>query len=363
MKKAFSLLLCCLLISGCLPALARESTADSSDMIINRLGITLYWQLKTMNQSTAPALPQPAGEGWDVLDLTAYPLQGSRAFTFSRKEALLGSLLLVNQWHSRPVDFDDEEMVAIYAHAMDSGVKSFWDNSTCKLNPDAIDAMISLLRDAGELGYDSYVIQKGYSFRTWEEQYQLFNAEFERQRKSRPNLSEDQLVARARKNVSFPGTSEYNSGLSFRLYLYSNKSTEAKKYYTKTPFYDTPDGQWLLENAWKYGFVFRFPTQGYPTAATVDKSYKTGMNQSLNCYRYVGKAHAAVMHHLDLCLEEYIEYLMDHPHIAVYEDGVKRYEIIRYEVGDAETFTLEGLTGAYSVSLDNLGGAVVAYEY
>ena len=194
----------------------------------------------------------------------------------------------------------------------------------------------------------------------------MFNTELEKQRSSRPNLTEEQLIERARKNVNYPGTSEFNSGLSFCLYLYEREDGESKQYYKETPFYDTPDGQWLLENAWKYGFVFRFPTAGYPTSAMMDKAYKTGMTMKLNCYRYVGKGHAAVMHHLDLCLEEYIEYLMDHPHIAVFEDGVKRYEITYQYVGDdVATFTVNTnrLTNNYTMTLDNMGGLITVYEY
>ena len=98
----------------------------------------------------------------------------------------------------------------------------------------------------------------------------------------------------------------------------------------------------------------------------MDKAYKTGMNQSLNCYRYVGKAHAAVMNHLDLCLEEYLEYLKDHPHIAVFENGRKRYEIVYQEVGDnvaSFSVTTNGSRNNVTMSLDNWGGVVTVHEY
>ncbi len=312
------------------------------------------------------AWPEAAAEGWDVIDLTTYPLEVPGSVTVSRADVMFGGLLLVNEWHSRPEDFDESQMVPIYTYARDSGLDSFYDGSTCKLHPAAIDALIALLKDAKELGYDHYVVEKGYNFRTYEEQNTLFQAELESQRTRRPNLSEEELIARAKRNINYPGTSEFNSGMSFRLYLYESEEGEAKQYYKETPFYQTPDGQWLLENAWKYGFVFRFPTAGYPTANTVDKTYKTGMSMSLNCYRYVGKGHAAVMHHLDLCLEEYIEYLMDHPHIAVFENGVKRYEITYQYVGDdVASFPVDinRVTNNYTMSLDNMGGVITVYEY
>ena len=131
-------------------------------------------------------------------------------------------------------------------------------------------------------------------------------------------------------------------------------------------FYETAQGKWLYENSWKYGLVFRFPKAGYPMADTTDKSYKTGVKSNLNIYRYVGVPHAEIMHHLDLCLEEYIEYLMEHPHLAVFEDGVKKYEITRQQVGDeAATFTvnINRMTSNYTMYLDNMGGVVTVYSY
>lgn len=318
------------------------------------------------NKEGNKAWPTPAQEGWDVVDLTTYPLEAPGTVTISRTDAMFGGLLLVNEWHSRPADFDESAMVAIHSYAKDAGLESFWDNASCKLHPAAIDALVVLLTDAKALGYDHFVVREGYNFRSYEDQNELFTAELEKQRSARPSLTDEQLLARAKKNVNYPGTSEFNTGLSFCLKLYEREEGEAKTYYKETPFYDTPDGQWLIENAWKYGFVFRFPTNNYPTADTVDKAYKTGMNQSLNCYRYVGKGHAAVMNHLGLCLEEYIEYLMDHPHIAVFENGVKRYEITYQHVGDdVATFTVDinRLTNNYTMTLDNMGGIITVYEY
>ena len=91
------------------------------------------------------------------------------------------------------------------------------------------------------------------------------------------------------------------------------------------------------------------------------------MSVKLRAYRYVGVGNAAVMRALDLCLEEYIEYLAEHPHIAVFEDGNLRYEIVRQYVGDADPFNVT-LTGKGEVrntvtSLDNMGFAVTVFEY
>ena len=71
------------------------------------------------------------------------------------------------------------------------------------------------------------------------------------------------------------------------------------------------------------------------------------------------------MRQLDLCLEEYIEYLIQHPHLAVYENGVLKYEIYRSQVGDSPVVDIEVPLAAtsYLKSLDNMGGVVTAFSY
>jgi len=322
--------------------------------------VAAYNEKVTANQANE-AWPQAAQQGWDVIDLTNYPLEAPGTVTVSRADAMFGGLLLVNEWHSRPDDFDESGIVPLYTYARDAMEKSFWEDSSCKLHPAAVDALVAAMKDAKTAGFSSYVVRAGYNYRTWDDQNTRFQKEMDTQRTRHPSYSDEQLIARAKKNVNYPGTSEFNSGLSFCLYLY-----DGSEYYKDTPFYQTGDGKWMLENSWKYGLVFRFPTVNYPTADTVDKTYKTGMSLSLNCYRYVGKGNAAVMNHLGLCLEEYIEYLQEHPHIAVFENGVKRYEITRQQVGDDKaSFPVEinRLTSNYTMSLDNMGGLITVYEY
>lgn len=308
------------------------------------------------------AWPAAAAEGWDLIDLTNYPLEAPSTVTVSRADIMNNGLLLVNEWHSRPEDFDDSKVVGVSGYARDSGLDSFWENSTCKLLPEAIDALIAALKDAKAAGLEHYVLRAGYTYRSWDDQNTLFQAEVERQRSSHSSYSEEKLIERAKRSVNYPGTSEYNTGLSFQLYLYEKDNATLNN----AKFYETEQGKWLYENSWKYGFVFRFPKAGYPMADTTDKSYKTGVTTSLNIYRYVGVANAEIMHHLDLCLEEYIEYLQEHPHFAVFEDGAKRYEVTYQQVGDdAATFSVDinRMTTNYTMYLDNMGGVVTIYSY
>ena len=54
---------------------------------------------------------------------------------------------------------------------------------------------------------------------------------------------------------------------------------------------------WLMENSYKYGFIFRYPG---------DKTEITGVAEEVWHYRYVGVEAAAEMYEKGLCLEEYI---------------------------------------------------------
>ena len=304
-------------------------------------------------QGESPAWPQPKAEGWDVIDLTAYPLEGSQTVTVLRSEAMNNGLLLVNEWHSRPADFDESGIVSV-------GNYTGWDiqvkDASVQLFPVAIDALQRAIADAKELGFVDYMVQEGY--RSWDTQNTYFQNQVQRLQN---RYSGDELIAQARKTVSYPGTSDYNSGLSFQLKLYNRQDASiGRQEYTTTAA-----GQWMSENCWKYGFVFRFPLEDYPLQGSLSKASKTGINIELDSYRYVGEGNAAVMHILGLCLEEYIEYLDEHPHIAVYENGVLKYEIVRQYVGDAPSFSIDVKTQAasYVTSLDNMGYAVTVFIY
>ena len=68
---------------------------------------------------------------------------------------------------------------------------------------------------------------------------------------------------------------------------------------------------------------------------------------------------------MDFCLEEYIQYLTEHPHVALFEDGKLKYEIYRQYVGDVPSFDVQitGRARNYVSSLDNMGGVIVSLYY
>lgn len=90
-----------------------------------------------------------------------------------------------------------------------------------------------------------------------------------------------------------PGCSEHQSGLSIDV------SSPSADYRLEEDFADTPEGKWLAENSYKYGYIIRYPK---------DKSNITGYAYEPWHIRFVGKKLAACLFKNDITLEEYYGY-------------------------------------------------------
>ena len=88
------------------------------------------------------------------------------------------------------------------------------------------------------------------------------------------------------------GFSEHQTGYAFdvRDYPFTNDDYSKTKSFT-----------WVSENAYKYGFIIRFPK---------DKEYTTGYQYEPWHYRYCGIECATYIHDNDITFEEYYEYFI-----------------------------------------------------
>ena len=301
--------------------------------------------------------PEHKAEGWDILDLSDYPLKKPSVEQKTRIELMNNGMLLINQWHSRPDDFvQTESQLVSVGKYLGGNEKMQVDNYNISLFPVAADALMEAVNAAKEAGQTHYIITEGY--RSYDKQNEMFQEK--KKKLASKYTNEEALIEATMKEVNFPGTSEFNSGLSFTLRLYdkSDATVGAAKYST------TEQAAWMNENCWKYGLIFRFPQAQWPLPDTLDKSQKTGVSLKLNLYRYVGKGNAAFMHYLDMCLEEYIEYLHEHPHLALYEDNELKCEVFCQPVGDADTFLIQLTPAAsYVSSLDNMGYVITVFDH
>ena len=125
-------------------------------------------------------------------------------------------------------------------------------------------------------------VREGY--RTTEEQQKIMDEKINEYEKQ--GYSAKEAKKRAEKYVAIPDTSEHQLGLSVDINADTDKCSSEKVY------------QWLDENAYKYGFVKRYPE---------DKTDITGISNEPWHYRYVGTTVAKIMKEENLCLEEYLE--------------------------------------------------------
>jgi len=90
-----------------------------------------------------------------------------------------------------------------------------------------------------------------------------------------------------------PGFSEHQTGLAFDI------GGLDRTLWAEKGFKDTVEAKWLKENAWKYGFILRYPE---------GKEWKTGYMYESWHYRYIGVEHSVNFKDNDLTLEEYLGY-------------------------------------------------------
>ncbi len=160
-------------------------------------------------------------------------------------------------------------------------------------------AVEALIKEIYACGYDkpgpsghALLVQsayRSYSYQTW-----LFNKYIDDEMKKDKTLTKDQARDIVATYSAPPGTSEHQTGLAVDI---TNAGVDES-------FAEQPEYDWLVENAWKFGFILRFPK---------DKVEITGYKFEAWHFRFVGRYHAYRIYKLGMCLEEYTEYLKTHP--------------------------------------------------
>ena len=92
-----------------------------------------------------------------------------------------------------------------------------------------------------------------------------------------------------------PGCSEHQLGLAMD--LGTKKSIKLNESFGRTP-----EGQWVAENCWRFGFIVRYKAEWEDV---------TGYAYEPWHIRFVGKEHAKVIYDLDIPFETYIAQLRD----------------------------------------------------
>ena len=189
--------------------------------------------------------------------------------------------LLVNREKTLSADYVPDDLVEIPA-------KYRRKDSAIKLSLYAEKALEAMLNDMKAQGVDDVFAQSAY--RSYEYQSNLFDYYVRDEMKT--GLDKESATQKAMTYSARAGESEHQSGLCIDF------STASIGGAVDDVFESTPAFKWLCENAWKYGFILRYPE---------DKVDITGYKYESWHYRFVGLDVSAVIHQSGLCFEEYLE--------------------------------------------------------
>ncbi len=176
--------------------------------------------------------------------------------------------MVVNKYRKLGEDFEPNLVEIKEEYASEKGMKA---------ERVAVNAFIKMYEDAKKEGYGLVI---NSSYRSYQDQVDI--AETYRE------LYGDSYVE---KYVAKPGFSEHQTGLAFDIGSTSSNVFANSKEYT-----------WMQENAYKYGFILRFP-----------KKYEdiTGFRNEPWHYRYVGTKISKYIWENDITLEEYYALFLD----------------------------------------------------
>ncbi len=179
--------------------------------------------------------------------------------------------ILVNKKHPLPEDYVPEGMIAPDVLCMKDGIL---------LQKEAAEAIKEMFVAAEE---EEIYLAIGSAYRSYAYQKTLYENYVKRDGEEAAN-----------RYSAKPGQSEHQTGLAADLAA-SNGNC-----YLKDCFKDTEEGKWLKKNAWKFGFILRYPE---------GKEEVTGYIFEPWHYRYIGQDEAKKVYESGLTLEEYYEIL------------------------------------------------------
>jgi len=230
-----------------------------------------------------------------------------------------GNLVLVN--HEQPVRPEGvlPDVIDLFDHREEYASGYGLLDANVQLSAEVAEKFSEMIQAARQDGVDHFMVNSG--FRDFSEQEQLF---------------QEMGPAYALP----PGHSEHNLGLSLDIGSTLMKMEEA------------PEGEWLEDNAWKYGFILRYPK---------DKTDVTGIQYEPWHFRYVGLPHSAIMDDRNLALEEYLDTLKREKNLSVHVND-KEYRVLYFSLKETNTIQVPQ-NGSYEISGDNSDGIIVTmYE-
>ncbi len=270
-----------------------ETNAQTTDALSEETGKPVIGQTDALTtEKPNTELPEIGTVVPDVTfkaDLSAFERYMNP--TGSERDAYL---LLVNPQNPLGAEDDPVDLIEVSATRQDG-------RNPQKMRETAAKALEAMFIEADSLGHinnsTGYALSVTSAFRSYSYQEYLFNSYVEQEMAADPSLSRAQAEAIVEQYSCRAGMSEHQSGLCADLHNQASASSSHPEH-----FANTPEGKWITENCWKFGFVLRFPA---------DKTEVTGIKYESWHFRYVGRYHAYRMTEMGLCLEEYVQYLQN----------------------------------------------------
>ena len=176
------------------------------------------------------------------------------------------NLIVVNAWNELSEDYSVELTELSNGQKVDSRIYPY------------LQEMFDAAREEGVYP----VVREGY--RTAEEQQEILEDRI--QTYINQGYSRSRAERTAKEWVALPGTSEHQLGIAVDINADKSMCSNEEVY------------AWLAENAYKYGFILRYPP---------GKQEITGTSYEPWHYRYVGVEAAQEIYEQGICLEEYFE--------------------------------------------------------
>ena len=201
----------------------------------------------------------------------SYPATGPNGL-----DANYTKLLLVNGENPLPEDYDYEGNLTTIPDKYING-------SLKQIDKDVWPYMQAMIEAAWADGVKLYVWSP---YRSYSTQNMLFKKQVDRQ--IAKGVPADKAEDEAATVVARPGTSEHHTGLAADFNM-ADDEFETTEMYT-----------WMQQHAADYGFIMRYSGEKQEITGVIHESWH---------YRFVGINAAKEMNRLNMCLEEYVEYL------------------------------------------------------
>lgn len=183
----------------------------------------------------------------------------------------LNEKLIVNKFYHLSEDYAPDDIV-------DISTKYAYDGN--RMRKIAYDAFVDMWNAAYNDGI-KFIINSSYR-------------EYEKQESIYEDYKNWYGQTKADSQAARPGYSEHQTGLAIDLFVLGNQLTGT--------FQDSDGYKWLKDNAYKYGFIERYP---------LGKEYLTGYEFESWHWRYVGINIATVIHNENITYDEYYAYYIE----------------------------------------------------